>query len=97
MRKITNEVVHHGFQVGHKVSKGNTQSTGDALYLYGNRIARRHDGKLYISLCGWDTVTTKERLNAIYGVDIRRVRGVTMLNGKPWDGNEVCLDDWVSQ
>lgn len=97
MRKITNHVVRYGFQIGLAVRERNTVSTGKELYLHGNRIAWRENGKLWVTTAGWDTATTKERLNAIYGVHITTKRGQMFLNGKAWNGQAVAIDDWVTQ
>jgi hypothetical protein len=35
------------------------------VFLHGNHIASYKDGNLLINNCGWRTVTTKSRLNAI--------------------------------
>ncbi len=42
--------------------------------------------KVYITTAGWNTVTTKERLNGLKGVRVSTRGGVLMLNGEPWDG-----------
>jgi len=36
------------------------------MFLHGNRIARLCDGFLLFSLCGYNTKTTKERLNTLF-------------------------------
>ena len=96
MRKITKEVVG-AFNRGESRKIGNTQSLeyqyGVSLFLFGNRIAlkNREDNELYVSLCGWDTVTTRERLNGIPGVHVYRQKGQTYLNGKPWSGALVAM------
>tara|TARA_R110000764_G_scaffold212847_1_gene299214 strand:+ start:230 stop:547 length:318 start_codon:yes stop_codon:yes gene_type:complete len=65
MRKVTRETVK-AFLNGKTKSMGNTVSTGNALLLHGHEIATRHDdGKISISMCGWGTVTTRERLNGL--------------------------------
>jgi len=64
-------------------SKSNTMVRYDkaenmsSVYLHGHRIADydHSNGKAWISSCGWETVTTKSRLNAFlyevaYGVTI---------------------------
>ena len=35
------------------------------LYLHGNVIARKRGGKIHLSLAGWGTMTTRERLNTL--------------------------------
>ena len=59
------------------------------LKLFGNRIAYRYNDPertLSITNCGWDTPTTKERLNALPNVSIQQVNYEWFLNGKKWDG-----------
>lgn len=59
------------------------------LKLFGNRIAYRYNDPertLSITNCGWNTATTKERLNALQNVSIQQLRGEWYLNGKKWDG-----------
>jgi hypothetical protein len=60
------------------------------LRLFGHAIAYRYndpDNTLSISNCGWQTNTTKERLNAIPGVRIQQKNWEWYLNGEKWNGN----------
>ena len=43
----------------------NTETNGSDLYLFGNRIAYHKDNDIIISMCGYNTVTTKDRLNEL--------------------------------
>ena len=46
----------------------NTWTTGETLYLFGNRIAWWDENDApWISFCGWNSVTTRNRLNAVCG------------------------------
>lgn len=56
--------------------------------LFGNIIAKKDikTGAVEFSLAGWDTVTTRSRLNAL-GCNVSRVKGVTVRNGKAWKGD----------
>ena len=45
---------------------GNTETEKGRLSLFGNTIAWLDSGVLHFTLCGWNTPTTKERLNAIF-------------------------------
>ena len=59
------------------------------MKLHGNEIAYRYNDPertLSITHCGWPTRTTKDRLNAIDGVNIYQEKGQWFLNGKEWDG-----------
>ena len=46
---------------------GNTQTDGRSLWLHGNRIAQKTStlGVVMMSLAGWNTPTTRERLNGL--------------------------------
>lgn len=60
------------------------------LRLFGHPIAYRYNDPertLSISNCGWQTNTTKERLNAIPGVRIQQKNFEWYLNGEKWNGN----------
>jgi hypothetical protein len=45
---------------------GNTETEKGRLSLFGNKIAWIDRGTLHFTLGGWNTPTTKERLNAIF-------------------------------
>ena len=81
-RKITAEIVR-AFENGETLSKSNTRTDGQAIYLHGNKIAEREDGELFISLAGWNTNTTRERLNGLRDVRLTTKQGQAYLNGKP--------------
>lgn len=85
MRVITKKVVG-AFNAGRAAKSGNTESTGNALYLHRNLIARRISGVVEITHAGWATNTTKERLNGITGVSISQRDFSWFLNGEKWDG-----------
>lgn len=85
MRKITDKIVG-AFNSKRKKGLGNTVSTGDALYLHGNKIAEYRGTELWISNGGWSSNTTKERLNGIPGVSISQMNFCWYLNGQPWSG-----------
>ncbi len=59
------------------------------LRLHGNLIARKNpaDNTIKISNCGWQTNTTKERLNGLPNVSIKQVKGQWYLNGVLWNGD----------
>lgn len=64
MRKISNTVCGRFVRM-QKACQGNTMSDGKSLFLHGNRIAWWEDGALHLTLAGWNTNTTRERLNAV--------------------------------
>lgn len=66
---------------GKNWSQGNTYTADSALYLHGSKIAWLDGGVLYINLCGYDTQTTRARLNALAGVNLVHKGGKLYLNG----------------
>lgn len=100
MRKITQESVN-AFMNAQPFKKANMEVKIIAtekgvpclihLNLHGNTIAVRHVNKrtekLQITNCGWESNTTKERLNALPGVSINQRNFVWYLNGEEWDGS----------
>jgi len=85
MRKITDKIVG-AFNSRQAKSLGNTVSDGQALYLHGNKIAKWCNKDIWITNAGWFSNTTKERLNAIFGVSIYQKNYQWYLNGQPWGG-----------
>ena len=75
MRKVSQETAQ-ALKEFRQISKGNTivkpliNELLYGLYLHGNQIATNDTvtGNLYLYDCGWKSVTTKERLNAILKV-----------------------------
>lgn len=57
------------------------------VYLHGNKIYMEVDGKESFSLAGWNTNTTRSRLNAL-GVDIKQRNFTALHNGKGIDVNK---------
>ena len=91
MRKITSEATAM-FMSRRAWRKGNTEvfkwADGTVeLKLHGNAIATLNTWDvLRIRDAGWQTTTTKERLNGLPGVSIYQKDFQWYLNGKPWDG-----------
>ncbi len=96
MRKITQESVRN-FIDGVPFKKSNMEVTCEGtiyyLKLHGNKIAARlADGRMWISNAGWQSNTTKERLNGLPGVNIIQRNWSWVLNGMPWDGKPIFID-----
>jgi len=64
MRKITQKIAN-AFANGESLKIKNTETDGQSVWLHGNEIARMTDNGLEVSLAGWPTVTTRERVNGI--------------------------------
>ena len=79
-RIITLEAIK-AFENGFDFCKSNTIVKNNALYLWSNKIAYKENGKLFISLCGYNTATTRERLNGLAGVNVRSRNFTPYING----------------
>tara|TARA_R110000751_G_scaffold208861_1_gene312734 strand:+ start:55 stop:354 length:300 start_codon:yes stop_codon:yes gene_type:complete len=97
MRKITEESIK-AFLNAKKFNKRNMSvevlPNVTILKLHGNEIAYQYNDPqktLSITNCGWFTVTTKERLNALKGVNIHQKAFKWYLNGIEWDGNNINI------
>lgn len=89
MRKITKQAIA-AFDSNTNFKRGNTEvrfvpMDGECHYLlHGHKIAYKNlAGDLYVNLCGWNTPTTRERLNGLKGVEIHTEKGTPYLNGNP--------------
>jgi hypothetical protein len=92
MKKVTKEIVD-AFLNGKYKKVGNSESSGGDLFLHHNKIAYFDiDGFLWISNAGWESNTTKERLNALPNVRINQKDFVWYLNGKAWGGGWTKID-----
>ena len=90
MRKITADAIR-AFRNRQTFKRGNTEvkvyDNSVALFLHGNIIAEyAADGALYIRDGGWQTNTTKERLNGLPNVHIYQKDFQWYLNGEAWSG-----------
>lgn len=93
MRKITRDIVN-AFQNSRSLRIGNSRTDGESLWLFDNKIAEiRRDG-LWITNAGWDSSTTRERLNGLSSVHIVQIRGKWYLNEVEWDGSWVHVDSF---
>ena len=103
MRKITRDAIK-AFESNRPFKRGNTEikvyeDSDDIRYtvmkLHGNTIAYKVTGDsgtgLFISDGGWQTPTTKERLNGIKGVSIYQRDYQWFLNGERWSGQQIAI------
>ena len=99
MRKISKEM-SNAFINGKKFKKGNTEviinnyascGTLTQIFLHGNLIAEDSDEGLKITNANWMSNVTKERLNALPGVNIHQKNFKWYLNGKEWDGQMIKI------
>ena len=94
MRKITREAVT-ALMHNAEMRSNNTIVTFDGkvgrMYLFGNFIAEFDRGVLSITMAGWNTNTTRERLSGLPNVTVRTKKGAVTLNGKAWDGSLIAV------
>ena len=94
MRKITENAIA-AFNKSEKFNSGNTEVENNngivTLYLHGNAIAVNNNGNLRITTAGWNTPTTKERLNGLSGVNVYQKNKKLFLNGKEWNGEWITV------
>jgi hypothetical protein len=93
MRKITREIAF-AFEHGITTKIDNSRTDGRSLWLFDNKIAEWRAGGLWVTNAGWESKTTKERLNGLRGVRIQQVRGQWYLNGRAWNGEWVNVADF---
>jgi hypothetical protein len=89
-RKITENAVR-AFYNNEKFTRDNMFVTNRMMYLHSNLIAKIEDGELKITTCGWNTVTTKDRLNGLSGVSVYTKKHQLYLNDEPWDGEWITV------
>ena len=98
MRKITEESTKAFYNKG-TLNKQNMSVFFDRydyksrMLLHNNCIATydHQENILNINSCGWFTPTTKERLNALKGVNIQQKDFKWYLNGIEWNGNNINI------
>ena len=82
MRKVT-EQIKNAFEQGTSLKVGNTETDGKTVWLHGNAIVKRDpDGLVRWSLAGWNTPTTRERVNGIANAGVHQVNFEAILNAQ---------------
>lgn len=92
MRKVTQQI-KSAFEAGESKTVSNTRTDGASIWLFGHEIVRTVDGEIQFTLAGWNTPTTRERLQAV--VSVRTCKGQAILIT---DGGEVEIDsnEWYT-
>jgi len=92
MRQITFDIVN-AFE-GRRAKKiNNSETDGTSLWLFGNKIAEWREDGIWITDAGWQSKTTKERLNGLTGVSIQQRAGNWYLNGNFWQGEWTSVNE----
>lgn len=106
----TIEPVIESFLKGKKKKVSNTETDGSNLYLFNNRIAWRdeHTNELWISTCGYNSKTTRDRLNMLPDVWVRTFKGQLLLyvghnstqqvsDWIKWDGKPINITELIKK
>tara|TARA_R110002110_G_scaffold362595_2_gene572439 strand:- start:15 stop:443 length:429 start_codon:yes stop_codon:yes gene_type:complete len=102
MRKVTRESID-ALYAFRKYKSGNTKvvvvdGCRAVLSLHGTPLVKLTLGigwqDTEITTGGYNTSTTKERLNGVPGVHVYHSKHQLYLNGKEWDGEWVAVEDW---
>lgn len=99
MRKVTTATTS-AFLNRKALTMGNTHTDGKALYLHGNKIAWWEETpdwwQLWIQDCGFCTMTTRECLNGLYGVNLSIKKGqwpwYHLGSYETWTGKATLVD-----
>lgn len=91
MRKVTKQI-KEAFDNQKARKVGNTHTDGKTVWLHGNAIVKRDEnGNVFATLAGWNTPTTRERVNGITGMGFHQHKHEPCLNGKP-----INSTDWFA-
>lgn len=64
--RVEGKDVMLAFLKNKKCKRKRTETDGETVWLHGNKIAwRLVDGSICMTLAGWNTVTTRDRLNTL--------------------------------
>lgn len=114
MRKIEQQMLQAmGSKSRQSVTLGNTTVTHDKatahdvrVYLHGNLIAVLSADRLRVTLAGWNTNTTKSRVNAILGSFAKSHEGIapriSNVKSEPYcsfphgGGKQMTADEWLT-
>lgn len=91
MRIVTRRAID-ALMDGTDITIDNTKVRGDTLFLHDNPIIQVREDGVYIQTAGWNTITTRERLNGLPKVRVYSHKRQLHLNGEPWDGNWIKVD-----
>lgn len=98
-RQVTRTIVA-AFRKGKAAKCGNTECTGKAIFLHGNKIAENREGVCWVTDATWPTRTTHERLRAL-GLSVGLYRGEQRIygtgegaikNGEYWNGEWIATE-----
>jgi len=95
MRKVT-EQIGNALANSQPKKVSNTVTDGETVWLHGNKIVNRvSSGKFLVTLAGWPTPTTRERINGIMrelGIDFhifqRNYEQFAVYNGEKFELND---------
>lgn len=94
MRKITQRIAK-AFHAQEHLCIDNTLTDGKSVWLFGNKIIERRSDGIYFSLAGWNTLTTRERINGVLGNKvIYKIKGGAYITNE-YGYVSIGIKDWV--
>jgi|TARA_R100000479_G_C6388864_1_gene204215 hypothetical protein len=87
MRKITAKI-KQAFDRRESKTINNTRTDGTTVWLHGNAIVKREDDGVYVTLAGWNTPTTRERVNGITNIGFHQKNFEAYINNEPVSSTE---------
>lgn len=66
MARVGSSKIARAFLSGKPAKTKNTETNGTTVWLHRNAIAWKEKGTVCFTLSGWNTVTTRDRLNHIF-------------------------------
>lgn len=83
------EKIKKAFEQGKSLKVKNDETDGKTVWLYGHAIIKRDpDGLVRWSLAGYNTKTTRQRVNQIVNAGVHQVKGEPVLNGQVIDPSD---------
>lgn len=95
MRDVTRQITL-AFINGKTLRLKNTRTDGQAIYLFDNLIAWKHNGSVYCTLAGWGSVTTRERLNGLAYMLTKRCPFYQRKNTQFYNGSPIGERDIIT-
>jgi hypothetical protein len=92
--RLATERIMRAFRNRESLTLSNTRTDGTSVWLFGNKIIERRAVGIWITNAGWQSNTTKERLNGLTNVHIVQRNFQWYLNGRAWDGSWINVEWW---
>jgi hypothetical protein len=92
--RLATERIMRAFRNRESLTLSNTRTDGTSVWLFGNKIIDRRSDGIWITNAGWNSNTTRERLNGLENVHVQQKNFQWYLNARAWDGRWVNVERW---